>query len=257
MPNNKRETKSILVTGAAKRVGAAIARSLADAGANVIVHYRSSANAAQALVEELRAKGTNAFAVQADLARPETMDDFFDAVLKRTDGRLDGIVNNASLYARTGSPEAAQCRAIHVLSPLALIRRFATLPHPNGGAVVNILDTRIATADPEHAEYLEAKRELAGKTLSLARELAPAIRVNAVAPGAVLQEDGMPVAALERLSAFNPLKAHGSPEGLAACVRFLLECDFITGQTIHYDGGYWIRDDKTTANWHSLMEGRG
>ena len=92
---------------------------------------------------------------------------------------------------------------------------------------------------------------------ALARELAPAIRVNAVAPGAVLQEDGMPVAALERLSAFNPLKAHGSPEGLAACVRFLLECDFITGQTIHYDGGYWMRDDKTTANWHSLMEGRG
>ncbi len=236
------DKRHILVTGAAKRIGAAIARALANAGANVVVHYRSSANAAQALVEELRAKGSDAFAVQADLAKPETMDDFFDTVLKRTGGRLDGIVNNASLYARTGSPEAAQCRAIHVLSPLALIRRFATLPHPNGGAVVNILDTRIATADPEHAEYLEAKRELAGKTIALARELAPAIRVNAVSPGAVLQEDGMPVSALERLSAYNPLKAHGSPEGLAACVRFLLESDFITGQTLYYDGGYWLRD---------------
>jgi NAD(P)-dependent dehydrogenase (short-subunit alcohol dehydrogenase family) len=250
------DKRHILVTGAAKRIGAAIARSLADAGANVIVHYRSSANAAQALVEELRAKGSDAFAVQADLARPETMDAFFDAILKRTGGQLDGIVNNASLYARTGSPEAAQCRAIHVLSPLALIRRFAALPHPNGGAIVNILDTRIATVDPEHAEYLEAKRELAGKTIALARELAPAIRVNAVAPGAVLQEDGLPVSALERLSAFNPLKAHGSPEGLASCVHFLLECDFITGQTIHYDGGYWMRDAQTAAKWHRLMEGQ-
>ena len=236
------DKRYILVTGAAKRIGAAIARTLADAGANVAVHYRLSAAKALALVDELRAMGTDAFAIQADLAKPETMDDFFDAVLEHTDGRLDAIVNNASLYARTGSPEAAQCRAIHVLSPLALIRRFAALPHPNGGAVVNILDTRIATADPEHAEYLEAKRELAGMTIALARELAPAIRVNAVAPGAVLQEDGMPVAALERLSAFNPLKRHGSPEGLAACVRFLLENDFITGQAIYYDGGYWLRD---------------
>ncbi len=250
------DKRHILVTGAAKRIGAAIARALANAGANVVVHYRSSANAAQALVEELRAKGSDAFAVQADLARPETMDAFFDAILKRTGGQLDGIVNNASLYARTGSPEAAKCRAIHVLSPLALIRRFAALPHPNGGAVVNILDTRIATTDPEHAEYLAAKRELAGKTVALARELAPAIRVNAVAPGAVLQEDGMPVSALERLSAFNPLKAHGSPEGLASCVRFLLECDFITGQTILYDGGYWIRNAQTAAKWQSAMEGR-
>ena len=250
------DKRYILVTGAAKRIGAAIARALADAGANIAVHYRSSATEALALVDELRANGTDAFAIQADLAKPETMDDFFDAVLKRTGGRLDAIVNNASLYARTGSPEAAQCRAIHVLSPLALINRFATLPHPNGGAVVNILDTRIATADPEHAEYLAAKREFAGKTIALARELAPAIRVNAVAPGAVLQEDGMPVSALERLAAFNPLKAHGSPEGLAACVRFLLECDFITGQTIPYDGGYWIRDAKTTAKWQSATEGR-
>ena len=246
----------ILVTGAAKRIGAAIARALADAGENVIVHYRSSANEAQALVEELRAKGADAFAVQADLAKPETMDAFVDAILTRTGGRLDAIVNNASLYARTGSPGAARCRVIHVQSPLALIQRFAALPHPNGGAIVNILDTRIASADPEHAEYLEAKRELAGKTIELARALAPAIRVNAVAPGAVLQEDGMPVLALERLSAFNPLKAHGSPEGLAACVRFLLECDFITGQTIHYDGGYWIRDDKTAAKWQSAMKAR-
>ncbi len=231
----------ILVTGAAKRIGAAIARNLAAAGANVAIHYNASADAAQALAKELCADGTDAFAVQADLAKPETMDAFFDTLLARTDGRLDGLVNNASLYARTGTPEAAACRAIHVLSPLAIIRRFAAIPHPAGAAVMNILDTRVRTADPGHAEYLEAKREFAAQVPDLARALAPAIRVNAVAPGAVLQEEGQPASALERLAAFNPLQAHGSPEGLAACVRFLLETDFITGECLHYDGGHWLR----------------
>ncbi len=231
----------ILVTGAAKRIGAAIARNLATAGANVAIHYNASANAARALAEELRACDTDAFTLQTDLARPETTDFFFDALLARTGGRLDGLVNNASVYAPTASPEAACCRAIHLLSPLALIRRFAALPHPAGAAIVNILDTRIRTGDPAHAEYLESKRELAARLPGLARTLAPAIRVNAVAPGAVLQEEGQPVSALERLAAFNPLQTHGSPEGLAACVRFLLETDFITGECLHYDGGHWLR----------------
>ncbi len=230
----------ILVTGAAKRIGAAIARSLAAAGANVAVHYRSSAAEAESLAGELRAAGTDSFAMGADLARPETMDDFADAILDRTGGCLDAIVNNASLYAPTASEEAAACRAVHVLSPLALIRRLAALPHPAGAAVVNILDTR--PADPAHEEYLAAKHELGRLTIELARELAPAIRVNAIAPGAVLQEEGRPASDLERLGRFNPLRTHGSPEGLALCVRFLLESDFITGEIMHYDGGYHIRD---------------
>lgn len=235
----------ILVTGAAKRIGAAIARNLAGAGANVAIHCNASADAARALAEELRAGGSDAFAVRADLARPETMDAFFDDLLSRTGGKLDGLVNNASLYARTGSPEAAACRAIHVLSPLALIRRLAALPHPGGAAVVNILDTRVISSDPAHAEYLEAKREFAEQLPDLARALAPAIRVNAVAPGAVLQEEGQPASALERVAAFNPLQSHGTPEGLAACVRFLLETDFLTGECLHYDGGYRLRERRT------------
>ena len=232
--------KYILVTGAAKRIGAVTARALAAAGANIAVHFRASGTEAKALADELRRQGSYSFPIQADLARTESMDAFIDALLSRTGGRLDAIVNNASLYARTESPEAALCRAIHVLSPLVLIRRLARLPHPAGpAAVVNILDTR--ASDPVHAEYLAAKLELAGLTAGLARELAPGVRVNAVAPGAVLQEDGQPEAELERLARFNPMQAHGSPEGLAQCVRFLLENDFLTGEIIHYDGGYHVR----------------
>ncbi len=238
--------KVILVTGAAKRIGAAIARAIASAGANVVVHYRSSRAEAEALAVELRASGSDAFAIAADLARPETIDSFADAVLSRTGGRLDAIVNNASLYAPTGSGAAAHCRAIHVLSPLVLIRRLARIPHPAApAAVVNILDTR--AADSAHAEYLAAKIELGSLTPVLARELAPDVRVNAVAPGAVLQEDGQPETELERLARFNPLRAHGNPEGLAQCVRFLLENDFITGEVIHYDGGYHVRDTAASG----------
>ena len=239
--------KIILVTGAAKRIGAAIARSIASAGANVVVHYRSSQAEAEALAAELRAAGSDSFSIKADLALPETMDGFADDLLSRTGGRLDAIVNNASLYAATGADEAASCRAIHVLSPLALIHRLARLPHPTTpAAVVNILDTR--ASDPAHAEYIAAKNELRRLTPELARRLAPGVRVNAVAPGAVLQEEGSPEAELDRLARFNPLQAHGSPDGLAQCVRFLLENDFITGEVIHYDGGYHVRDATVSGD---------
>lgn len=237
--------KYILVTGAARRIGAAIARALAAEHANVIVHCNRSRTEADALVDELRRGGTDAFAVQADLANPAQVQAMFNELLHRTGGKLDGIVNNASLYASTGTPEAKLCKAIHVDAPLALIERLATVA--DNAAVVNILDTRVVSADPAHAEYLESKRLLADLTEELAAKFAPRIRVNAVAPGAVLQEDGQPVAALERLSNFNPLKAHGSPDGLAECVRFLLATDFITGQTICYDGGYRLRFRKNNS----------
>lgn len=231
--------KYILVTGGARRIGAAISRKLASLGANVIVHYNSSMAEAEQLVAELCASGTDSFAVQSNFANPEfDAVAFFSKIHERTGGQLFGLVNNASLYAPTGSHAAALCHAIHVTVPEALIRKLAALSDKQGASVVNILDTRVCSSDPKHVEYLEAKRELTDLTRSLALELAPSIRINAVAPGIVLEEAGTDPAELQRLSGFNPLKTHGTPEGVAECVSFLLSSDFITGHIIKYDGGY-------------------
>ena len=226
--------KHVLVTGGARRIGRAISLMVAANGGMPVIHCNESVDEAERLKNEIAASGGEARVVRADLSRTETMDALFDEILSKTGGRLDAIVNNASLYAPTG--QGAACRSIHVLSPLALIRRLAAMG--DGKAVVNILDTRVR--DDAHAEYMAAKNELRDLTISLARELAPAVRVCGVAAGAVLQEDGHPVSELERLAAFNPLHAHGTPEGLAECVRFLLETDFMTGEIIHYDGGYHL-----------------
>lgn len=225
----------VLVTGGAKRIGEAISLMVATHGGVPIIHCNTSLDEAMLLERRIHDAGGKAHVVRADLSRPETMDALFDDILSKTGGRLDAIVNNASLYAPTGHGSA--CRAIHVLSPLALIRRLAAMGG-SGKAVVNLLDTR--TRDDAHAEYMAAKNELRELTLSLARELAPAVRVCGVAAGAVLQEEGHPVSELERLAAFNPLHAHGTPEGLAECVRLLLETEFMTGEIIHYDGGYHL-----------------
>lgn len=228
--------KFVLVTGGARRIGRAITMMVAACGGIPVIHCNSSVTDAVNLRDEIRKSyGVDAPVVRADLARPETVDALFGEILDKTSGRLDAIVNNASIYAPTGY--GIDCRAVHVLSPLALVRHLSA--HTTGGVVVNILDTR--ERDDAHAEYMDSKNELRRLTVSIASELAPSVRVCGVAAGAVLQEDGRPPSDLERLAGFNPLRRHGTPEGLAECVRFLLESDFITGEIIHYDGGYHLR----------------
>lgn len=239
------EGKNALVTGGARRIGAAIARDLAAHGVGVVVHCNHSTEEAEGLADELRAKGATAWSIRGDLDHLDA-DAFFHDLLALTGGRLDLLVNNASTYpasdllTTTGEEIAGMVR-VHASTPLALVQRFAALPHPGGGSVVNLLDARITTYDKGHVAYHLSKRMLFSLTRMLALELAPAIRVNAVAPGAVLQEVGQPPSELERLAQFNPMKSHGSPEGLAECVRFLLASDFITGQILYYDGGYHMK----------------
>ena len=237
--------KIVLVTGGARRIGAAIARDLAAHGAGVVVHYNQSEKEAKELVEKLKAKGARAWAIQGNLRKLDA-DDFSGKLLGMTGGKLDLLVNNASDYPASDLMTMTEDNIddmirVHASTPLALVQRFASLPHPDGAAVVNMLDARITTYDKGHAAYHLSKRMLFSLTRMLALELAPKIRVNAVAPGAVLQEQGQPQSELERLAQFNPLKAHGSPEGVAECVRFLLSSDFITGQILYYDGGYHMK----------------
>ena len=233
--------KAVLVTGGARRIGAAIVRALAAEGAEVVIHCNRSITAANDLARAIRATGGRASVVQADLLADRAANQLFDATLAATGGRLDGVVNAASEYlvADAGNETAAARMArLHVEAPKRLVERLAALGGDAPKAAVNITDARIVSADPAHAAYLESKRRLDEATRALAATLAPRCRVNAVAPGIVLPPDGAPEGEAARLAQFNPMKACGSPEGLAKCVVFLLENDFITGHTIRYDGGY-------------------
>lgn len=236
--------RTILVTGGARRVGAAIARALAAAGADVVIHCHRSLDEAQRTAAGLRELGTQAWVAACDLGDVQRLDKFMDVVLDATGGRLDGIVNNASVYTRThlltASPgEIEAALHLHATAPLLLARRMAALG--GTGDIVSILDARLTMYDAQHAAYHLGKRLLLSLTSMLALELAPRIRVNAVAPGAVLMADNAVPAAWERLSDYNPLRMLGTPEGVAGCVRFLMSTGFITGQTLYYDGGYHLK----------------
>lgn len=240
--------KTILVTGGARRIGAAIVRELAARGANVVIHCNKSVEAAQALAKELSEKhGVSLQVVPRDLSVEGAGESLFNGALEATGGRLDGVVNSASEYAEGQAgqlPDEAVCRSvrIHAEAPEALLRRLAAMPGDDQKVAVNILDCRVARGDDAtHAPYLVGKRRLAERSRALALELAPRLRLNCVAPGAVLESEGQSREDFLRLADFNPMRAVGNPSGLADCVAFLLATDFICGQTLFYDGGYSLR----------------
>lgn len=239
--------KTVLVTGGARRIGAAIVRAIAAAGANPVIHCNRSIDAAKALAANLRRScGVEAFVVRRDLSEPGAGDALFEDVMEATGGRLDAIVNSASEYAESAdaaptAADTARAMGIHVDAPVALLRRLAETADGSGKAAVNILDARIARGDDKtHPAYMAAKRRLAELSVGLAQELAPRVRLNCVAPGAVLEGDGESRADFSRLAAFNPMGSLGTPEGLADCVLFLLRNDFVAGLTLFYDGGYHL-----------------
>ena len=236
--------KVALVTGAARRVGAAIARRLHGAGANVAIHFRGTAQAASALEAELNARRAgSALCVGADLLAEDAPRRVVDAVLGRW-ARLDVLVNNASTFYPTpmGEIGAAQWEELagsNVRAPLFLAQ--AAAPHLASvrGAIVNIVDIHAERPLKGYPVYSIAKAGLAALTRSLALELAPAVRVNGVAPGAILwPEDGQfDPAERERILATTPLARIGSPEDIAQAVHFLATAPFVTGQTLAVDGG--------------------
>jgi len=233
-----------LVTGGAKRVGAVIARTLHAAGYNLALHCRHSRTDADALATELSAQRANsAFVVQADLADLSALPNLVDATVSRF-GRLDALVNNASTFYPTPLETASLTQwndlfASNAQAPFFLAQAALPALRASRGAIVNLVDIYAERALAQHPVYVMAKAALAAMTHALALDLGPDIRVNGVAPGAVMwPSDGKPYNDQEAMLARTPLKRAGAPEDVASAVLWLLrDAPFVTGQVIRVDGG--------------------
>jgi pteridine reductase len=231
--------RTALVTGAAKRLGRATALALARAGADMIVHYRSSTAEAEAAAAEIRSAGRRAWAIRADLAEPAEAERLMQQALQAA-GAVDILVNSASIFPKDtvldfALESLARNVQVNAAAPLQLCRAFAAQHRP--GHIVNFLDSRIVDYDATHAAYHLSKRMLFTLTRMLALELAPEIRVNAVAPGLILPPPGEDDGYLAAQAHTNPLNRHGSAEDITDAVLFLVRSRFLTGQVLFVDGG--------------------
>lgn len=231
-----------LITGGAHRVGKAITMGLARAGANVVVNYHRSGAAAQATVREAAALGIGALAVQADVGDMEQAQALVAAATDRF-GWVDILVNNASIWQKTPLPLGDFSGWHRVLSVLLdgsmyLADAVAPLMLAHGrGAVVNIVDLSAWKPFAGYIAHSVGKAGLLALTRQLAVELAPAVSVNAVAPGPVLPPPGSSQAEIERARKRTLKGRWGTPEDVAEAVCFLVKADYITGEVIVVDGG--------------------
>jgi len=234
--------RSVLVTGAAVRIGRAIARAFAEAGADVVVHYRSSEAQARQTADEVRELGVRTALVQGDQAR-EGEPERIVAQAVHAHGRLDALICNAAQFEEAPAAELTRARfdkilAANLSGPFQLAR--AAWPHlrERQGSIVNLLDLcGTAQVWERTAHYAASKAGLAALTRQLALEWAPDVRVNAVAPGAILFSEAIPEARRERILSRIPAGRIGTPEEVARAVLFLASEPFITGQVLTVDGG--------------------
>ncbi len=233
-----------LVTGAAKRIGAVIATTLHDAGANVAIHYFHSAADADELAAGFNARRANsAFTVSADVREVDALQAMAERVIARA-GRLDVLVNNASNFYPTpiGSITDEQWHDLidsNLKAPLFLSQAVLPALRESRGVIVNIVDVHAQRPLRDHPVYGPAKAGLAMLTRSLAKDLGPDIRVNGVSPGAILwPEEGMSDKLRAGILRQTALKRAGEPEDIASAVLFLIrDAPYITGQIIAVDGG--------------------
>jgi pteridine reductase len=236
--------QTALVTGAARRVGAQIARSLHAAGANIMIHCHGSLAEAQRLAAQLeQARAGSAAVSVADLRDTAALPGLIAGTCDRF-GALDLLVNNASSFYPTpiGQITLAQWNDLigtNLQAPLFLAQAAAPELRRRGGSLLNIVDIHGMRPLREHTVYSTAKAGLIMLTRALARELAPQVRVNAIAPGAVLwPEQGLDEARRERIRAQTPLQRPGTPEDIARAVLFFAtQAPFVTGQILAVDGG--------------------
>jgi NAD(P)-dependent dehydrogenase (short-subunit alcohol dehydrogenase family) len=232
-----------LVTGGGKRLGRTIALTLAGAGADVIVNYNQSREGAQATVREITALGVRAVALRADVSRSRQVDAMFRAIAKRF-GRLDLLVNNAGAFFNVSWDKLTESDwdrllGINLKGPFFCAQAAARMMLRQGrGNIINISSLGGLQAWPSYMHYCASKAGLISLTRSLAKALAPQIRVNSVAPGTILFPDEERDATILNIIRTTPLQKAGGAEDIAQTVLFLAtHSDFITGQVFVVDGG--------------------
>ena len=237
--------RTAIVTGAAVRLGRAIALELADAGCDVLVHHHTHTDEAAALVREIESRGRRAAAVRADLSDPLRAAERIVAAAVDAFGGCDLLVNSAAIFEDAPLVDTTEDLfdrhvTLNVKAPFFLCREFARLNGPGRDrGIVNIVDWRAERPPADYAAYTLTKSALWALTKTLARQLAPAIRVNAVAPGAMLPPPGSDDAGAwerEKLSKI-PLRRVGGADPVARAVRYLCEAEFVTGEVLHVTGG--------------------
>jgi pteridine reductase len=237
-------SKVVLITGAARRIGASIGRRLHAEGANVAIHYRGSAEQATALCEELNSGRENsAIALQADLRDAAQLPELIANTIAWR-GALDVLINNASSFYPTPLGEISMrdwddLLGTNLRAPLFLSQAALGALHDARGVIINIIDIHAQRPLQDHAVYGAAKAGLAMLTRSLAKDLAPDIRVNGVAPGAILwPETDISTASKEAILQQIPAGRMGQPDDIAGCVLYLVrDAGYVTGQIIAVDGG--------------------
>ncbi len=239
--------RTALVTGAARRVGRAIALALAGRGMDIVIHYKGSASEARAAAEAVEGLGRRAVMVQADLAQPEEVEALADRAIQAF-GTIDVLVNSAALFYRTPlekitCQEWEQFLRVNLTGPFFLARRLGLFMRQRGeGKIVNVTDIAGMRPWADFLPYCVSKGALITLTRGLAKALAPEVQVNAVAPGSVLLPEEYGEKEREAIVRATLLKRIGDPADVAKTVLFLVEgSDFITGQVVVVDGGRSIK----------------
>ncbi|MFZ2655353.1 MAG: SDR family oxidoreductase [Victivallales bacterium] len=230
------KNKTVLVTGGAVRIGRTICIAFAAAGAKLAIHYNNSEKDALKLLKELGGEKSGHMSVKCELSDLDAVERLIPSI-----GKTDILINNASIYvpcplAKESIPDAKRQMDINFRAPLILMRKFQEQKIKEG-CVINLLDRRISKSYPDDGSYALSKKALAEATLTAALEWAPRIRVNGVAPGAVLPPRGMEKSRMKIQISMTPMKKAPTPEDVAKACIFLVENDSITGQVIFVDGG--------------------
>ena len=232
-----------VITGAGKRVGRAIALELGAAGFDLVVHAHSSTDELSTLINELKGMGRTAWPITSGLAHAEEQDRFADAVIARAP-IIEALIHNAGIYERQPFAETTRANLermmqINLEAPFFISQRLLpALQLGRDPCIIHLTDSATERPYAAHAPYFISKAALENLTRSLAAELAPLIRVNAVAPGTVLFPPGLDAATRESITAAIPLQRIGNEKDVALAVRYLVvDAPFVTGQTIAVDGG--------------------